>query len=120
VAVDAEAEPSTVVSTVTPALPERLEPAASNHPPNHPHLVIAPASTSSPADVRGTLAIRGGTYRGASVSIDGKLTAYGAPHYFDLPIGKHLVDLRQDGGVVASSTVELRPDHTPTAPLYWP
>jgi serine/threonine protein kinase len=92
------------------------------HASHHRVHAVAPAPTSAapPPRVLGTLAVRGGAYRGATVGIDGRVEPFGAPHYFDLPIGKHALELRVDGGVVARGAAEVLAEHTPTHPLYWP
>jgi serine/threonine-protein kinase len=78
------------------------------------------AASASASSVMGTLAVRGGDYRGATVVIDGQVEPFGAPHFFDLPIGKHAIELRKDGAVVSHGTVDVQPDHTPTRPIYFP
>ena len=77
-----------------------------------------PAVVATSSNVMGTVAVRGGVYRGAVVVIDGKVAPFGAPHYFDLPIGSHKLELRSDGGVLTSGTIDVHSDHSPTQPLY--
>jgi hypothetical protein len=81
---------------------------------------LAESAQIPPTNLLGTVAVRGGSHRGASIAIDGKVTPFGAPHYFDLPVGKHVIELRVDGGVTATGMVNVLPEHTPTAPVYWP
>ncbi len=117
------APPSVSTSTQepepAPTLGERAPPSAVSTARNRTH-VAETAQPGSAANLLGTVAVRGGEYRGASIAIDGKVTAFGAPHYFDLPVGKHVIELRIDGGVMATGAVNVLPEHTPTAPVYWP
>ncbi len=111
---EAPSETTSFVSPIVATAPSIETPRHSTH------SAPATASIAPPSNVNGTLAVRGGAYRGAVVVIDGHVAPFGAPHYFDLPLGKHRVAIRADGGVLAEGNVDIHADHTSTAPLFWP
>ena len=112
----------TAVTSTAPVPPPTDPITSATHEARRPLVVVsAPvASASAISNVHGTLAVRGGEYRGATIFIDNELQAHGAPHYFELPIGKHTIELRADGGSIARGTVDVGPENTPTFPRVFP
>jgi hypothetical protein len=122
VAASVESAPSAVAPPVDPPLPAPVQHVAETRA-RRSHATATPSAlplAPPPSDVVGTLAVRGGAYRGATIAIDGRVEPFGAPHFFELRVGKHTIELHLDGGVVSSGTIAIEPSHTPTQPLYWP